>query len=75
MRIGNSPARRNARRIRTLERKAAQLESGMKPTNEGNWPMSEEETAKLAKEVSVLNSRIVSKELAASTKHKKYRGA
>ncbi len=70
----NSPGYKNGRRLRALERKSAQLDSGNKPTNEGNVPMTQDEIAKLAKEVTILKERMTPIEVAKSSKRKKYRG-
>lgn len=76
MKQGNNPSRVNSRRNSAAERLELQLDKGTK-TNKQNIEVKLEESdiIRIKKELEVLYSRITTKEVAASKRTKKYRGA
>jgi hypothetical protein len=69
MKVKSQPGRTNDRRKEALARKAAQLEK----INTGEVETTPEKAQALVEEITVLNDRIVTDEVAKSTKNKRDR--
>lgn len=70
MKLSNSPGNKNARRIRVLERLRVQLKRGVKYDI-----LKDGDVKRIEKEIKTLEGRIVTPEVARSTRTKRYRGA